>query len=71
MNFQQKQRTQQEVSSDSIARLDELKGGMQFKVSSFDILTMGVGKYLLNKTLDFYHAKYEPAPTSDLAIISS
>ena len=39
------------ISPNSIARLDELKGGIQCKVSSFAILIMGVGKVLLKETL--------------------
>ena len=46
----------QELSSDIIARLDELEdgGGVQCKVNSFDIKIMGVGKVLLNETSTLY-----------------
>ena len=61
--------SQQELSSDNIARLDELKGGCNVK--SVDLLFRSwMCKVLLNQTLALYHAKYEPAPSSGLAIIA-
>ena len=63
-----KSENKQKQSSDSIARLDELKGGMQFKVSRFD---MGVARYYSIKLWpSTYHAEHEPEPSSSLAMLT-
>ena len=62
---------QQELSSDSIARLVELKGGCNVKsIALIFRLWMWARKCSMQLWASIYHAKSEPYPSYGLALIA-
>ena len=63
--------SEQELSSESIARLDELKRGRNVKPVALIFRSWVWARYSSMKLWpSIYHSKYEPDPSSGLAIIA-